>query len=212
MTEVENALTIVIGVFPGIKQIRGDNQFDSSVIRDFCDSRDIILKLTASHNSRQNPVERCHRTIRELMEKLSGEQGIITENWEDVLYKACQHINFTPNLVTKFSPYRILYNKLFPVGDGDDYINDELSLGELRSLVYERSESVKDSYVTDKVLVTLEPGTRVKVQYDSKLEPFFAEVVRDYGLTVLINRETIGCRFKEIRVAKRHIVVVNNKD
>ena len=210
--EVILRLHMILNVFGhNIEEIRGDNAFSSHRMNDFCEENGLKFIPNCSNNSRQNPGERVHRTLREQMKIHSEKEDYEDGNWELWLQKAVNSINVTPNLTTGYSPYRLVFHHVPNLLNEDNPQEVE----EIRKEVYDRIEGKKKKYAVEDLskIPTLKEDEKFRVRYDTKRrdEHFDAICIKDMGLDVLCKRvHGKGKRYAELKVHKRHIYRLNN--
>ena len=185
-----------------------------------CDQNGIEAIFTASHNSRQNEVERTHGTFKETLRKLISERGLQEDQWDLCVDDAVTAINSVPHIVTGFTPTEVIFNRqplIYSSAEADEEAQKPKE--EQRKTIFERlvqaknTRSKKSGNFEEFEIPRLSKGQKVIVKYGPRCPKFYGEVLNDYGFIVKIKRKTSpgenaedsNGRFKVIKVAKRHL-------
>ena len=202
LSEVKPLLFQLKTCFPSIKTLRSDQAFESEGLRRQLRAIGVDLITGCAHNSLQNPVERCHRSIRECWKKISEREDYDCGDWEGPLSRAIEAVNAAPNMTTQMSPYKCVFGTSREIlGES----NEKRAM--IRKMIFARIEKEKQKYATDLgIIPTCEIGQQLKVRYDPKAPPFYGEVVADQGLAVLLKRKA-GLTWRKTRVHKKHCFV-----
>ena len=214
---IEDMLPIIKTILtehPTFEKILADNAFDAVELKTLCEDYNIELKFTSSHSSRQNSVERAHRTAREALAKIMSEKGVDHSNWEPSLRAAVAGYNVTPHSSTSYSPVYVAFNKLPELIEDTEERRNLLTRRELRRRVFTKLTESKLRYVSLKEKIPrIKVGAVVRCKYgEINDKPFDVKVLEDEGLVIKAERLDYSGRYKVIRLSKRHLYELKEED
>ena len=220
MARFTQILTQYLLQYPQIREVKFDNAFNSTEVFKTCENFGVLPILTASHNSRENSVERAHRTLKEKIEIFMAQKRLSADEWHLSLSESVTSINTSPHSTTGLTPFEIVFNQPANLYDLDDDTYATPEKIEQRQYVYRRimeakraqSEKTKNPL---KEIPSLSPGTLIIVRYGPRNPKFFATVLTDHGMTLTVRRTEIGEKSAQkqrnqhgtIKVAKRHVYI-----
>ena len=216
LKNMETAIPIlrtIVTEHESIKKITADNAFDTYAFNSLFSKKGITVKFTSSHSSRQNSVERAHRTVKECLAKYMKQNNVDYDNWEQSLDEATIGYNKVPHSSTGYSPTYIALNKLPEILIDEPENRKMLSKRRLREKVAVRLREDKMKYVKlAQKLPKLKKGAKVWAHYDHVQEPFEVEIIEDQGIVVKAKRTNYTGRYKTLRFSKRHLYKMKHTD
>ena len=206
--------------YPQIREVRFDNAFNSTIVRETCNIHNVTPILNASFNSRENCVERAHRTLKDKILAFSAQNNLAADEWHLAVSDSLNAINTTPHSSTGFSPFEVIFNHKASLYLYDDNTTASKRKADQRSQIFERLISLKRSQFNrsrshPKPIPMLEPDQTIIVRYGPRHPKIFAKVIRDHGMTLTVRRFDIHDPAKRqnqhgvIKVAKRHVYLPN---
>merc|ERR1712071_627062 len=83
--------------YPQIRRVKFDNAYNAKCVFNTCETFDVVPILTASHNSRENSVERAHLTLKTKLENFMAQKQLNLNEWDLALSDSLSAINTTPH-------------------------------------------------------------------------------------------------------------------
>ena len=204
MEYVRITLQTFLLMFPSVTKIRGDRAFVSYKISELCDIFGIDLQFFASHNSRDNNVERYHKTYREKSTAFLLERSLDSDNWDMVNHLVVKAINSDINLATNMSPLEAVFHKNPSISDISQ--KTETAIRNRRNEIFNSLESKKNKRTNfDKIIPKLTPGTEIIIRYDSKSRGIPGVVIKDKNLTCTVKKLFCKNQHKILDIPKRYI-------
>lgn len=158
---ITKACDQIFALFGAPRRLISDNgpQFTSTMFKLFLDDQGVYHERTVPYAPRQNPVERFHRTVKQLMRK-SGKS-----NAAEALRVALHTIRSTVNTATGKSPgdlflrggFRTTLQQLSPTSDAtsedDEELHDAVRISDMQAKAIPKTTFASRHHAQDRVLV-----------------------------------------------------------
>lgn len=194
-------LETVLQIFPQIKVIRVDNDFDS----DLTHNLPVTIKLSAVHNSQTQLCEKTHRTLWEKLKTIQKIEGVDDQYLDQILIQAVNCYNRQCHSATGVPPDAFLRRKFDP-NDKENIFTCPAFIRKLRVKVKEMNLASKSLKYKNELQIPMLPvGSEILIRYHPKMTPVSAIIEEDFGLTLLVRKlnTTPMERYKRIRSSKK---------